>query len=85
MDFLSRGFQSYLTIVGGVLLLGLVWGANRYLSDSTTAETGWPLMIAIAVLLVVLIVVGRHLAARSADRLPLIGRESDTRDWNSRR
>lgn len=85
MDVLARGFQSYLTIVGGVLLLALVWGANRYLTDSTTAETGWPLMIAVAVLLVVLIVGVRHLAARSADRLPFIGRESEPHDWNSRR
>lgn len=85
MDVLSRGLQSYLTIVGGVLLLALVWAGNRYLMNSTTAETGWPMLIAVALLLMVLIVGGRHLAARSADRLPFVGRGSKPHDWNSRR
>lgn len=76
MDVLARGLQSWLTVLGGVLLLALVWSANRYLTDSTAAETGWPVLVAIAALLLVLIVVGRHLADRSG--IPLIGRESDT-------
>lgn len=84
MDILARGFQTYLTIAGGVLLLALVWAGNRYLTDSTAAETGWPLMIAVAVLLVVLIVWGRHLVGRSAERMPFVGRESDPHDWNNR-
>lgn len=85
MDVLARGLQSYLTVLGAVLLLALVWAANRYLTASTTAETGWPVLIAITLLLVVLVVVGRHLAGRAGERLPLVGREPGTRDWNSRK
>jgi predicted lysophospholipase L1 biosynthesis ABC-type transport system permease subunit len=85
MDILARGLQSYLTALGAVLMLVLVWGANRYLTDSTTAETGWPVLIAITLGLVVVVVVGRYLAGRAADKLPIVGRTADTRDWNSRR
>lgn len=85
MDFLARGLQSYLTVLGAVVILALVWGGNRYLADSTAAETGWPVLIAITLLLVVLVVGGRYLAGRAGDRLPLVGRDPDTRDWNNRR
>lgn len=85
MDVLARGLQSYLTILGAVVILALVWVGNRYLAHSTAAETGWPVLVAITVLLLVLVVGGRHLADRAGDRLPVIGREPDIRDWNNRR
>lgn len=71
-------------MAGGLLLFVLVRGANRYPTDSTTAETGWPFLVAIAVGLVVLIVWYRQLAARSPDRVPFIGRNPEPPDWNSR-
>lgn len=66
MDILTRVIQGYLIIVGGIVLLALVFGANQYLFKNTTAETGWPLLVEAVIMIVVLIMGTRRLIASSA-------------------
>lgn len=63
MNLLSRGIRGYAIIVGGIAVLAVVWWANLYLFKQTTTETGWPLLVGAAILIVTLIVGLRWLRA----------------------
>ena len=54
MSVFDRGLQLYFAILAFITMLTIVWGLNRLLLDQTSAATGWPLMIAIAVGIVLL-------------------------------
>ena len=57
------GFQSSLVVLGGIATLVLVRVADQYLLDATATEAGWPLLIGVTILLVVLLVGRRRMVS----------------------
>ena len=79
MSTFTRSVQAYLLMLAFIGALAAIWGTNWFVLDNTTAGTGWPLMVAIAVALVMFGVVIRRRAAAETD---------PTREqypWSSRR
>lgn len=84
MDVLTRGMQGSWVVLGGLVMLVLVWGVNRVVFGNTTAETGWPLLVGTAIALFGLYGFTRLATAASGDR-EVHRRDSKPRRWNSRK
>lgn len=80
MELLRRGVQSYLVILGGVSILVFLWGANRFLLDSSATDIRWPLLVGITVVLVVLLML-LHRVVSTGGREEVM---ADNYPWNNR-
>lgn len=65
MTAFERGIQVYLLVLAFIATLTVVWGTNGFVLDNATAATGWPLLIGIAGVFVVIGVVWHHLRAKN--------------------
>lgn len=66
----NRGIQLYLLMLAIIATVAAIWGTNRFILHNTTAGTGWPVIIGIAVSLVVIGLGVRYLYLPT-DRGPL--------------
>jgi hypothetical protein len=83
MDLLKRGIQSYAWLVGGAIVLALVWGTNLLVLHNTTAEIGWPVLVGVTVV-VMLLGGGLHYLDTKSKADTHHGHTAVTRLWNSR-
>ena len=60
MNLFVRGLQAYLLGLALLTAVGIVWATNAFVLNLTATGTGWPLMVAVAGVLVLLGLVIRH-------------------------
>ena len=64
---LGQGARLYGVLLGSALLVGGVWWVNSAVLGNSTDETGWPVIVGVVVVPVVVLLIVNRLFAESED------------------